>query len=249
MKISGNTIFIAGGTSGIGLGLALKFRELGNTVIIGGRRTELLQQIAAAHEGIRTVAIDVNDPASIQDAAGTVKRQFPDLNVIVAMAGIMQLEDARTADFLAVAEATVTTNLLGPLRLIAAFTEFLAGKPNATIVTVSSGLAFVPLPFTPTYNATKAAIHSLSGGLRAQLSGTGVQVIELVPPAVQTPLMGQENSETAMPLQDFVNETVTLLENNPDATEILVEQVKFLRNAEAEGRYPEALELLANFPG
>jgi uncharacterized oxidoreductase len=245
MNISGNTIFIAGGTSGLGLGLALRFQAAGNTVIVGGRRTELLAQIAAEHDGIGTVVVDTADAESVRTAAADVMARFPELNVVVAMAGIMQPEDMRTAGFLATAETTVVTNLLGPLRLIAAFTEFLATRPNAAFVTVSSGLAFVPLPFTPTYNATKAAIHSLSRGLRVQLADTGVQVIELVPPAVQTALMNQQDSDTAMPLEDYLSETMTLLETQPEADEILVERVKFLRNAELEGRYDQVLEVLS----
>jgi len=246
MKSSGNTIFIPGATSGIGLGLALRFHAAGNKVIVGGRREELLRRITAEHPGIESVVIDTADPASVTAAAETVRTRFPETNVLITMAGIMQPEDFHTADFLSTAEATVATNLLGPLRLIAEFTEFLAPKPDAVLMTVSSGLAFVPLPLTPTYSATKAAIHSLTCGIRVQLADTGIQVIELVPPAVRTPLMGQENSENAMPLEDFLSEVMTLLETRPDADEILVENVKLLRFAEAEGRYDQVLSLLSS---
>jgi len=246
MNITGNTIFIPGGTSGIGLGLALRFQAAGNTVIIAGRRTELLEQIAVEHPGIEGVRLDVTDPDSIRAAAEDVQTRFPATNVLINMAGIMHPEDFRTGDFLATAEATVTTNLLGPLRLIAAFTEFLAGHDDATIMNVSSGLAFVPLPLTPTYNATKAAIHSLSDALRVQLAGTSIAVVELVPPAVQTTLLGQENDANAMPLDDYLSEVMTLIETRPDADEILVERVKFLRFAERDGKYSEVLELLAS---
>ncbi len=245
MNINGNTIFIAGGTSGIGLGLALRFQAAGNRVIIGARRTALLGQIAAEHPGIETVVIDTADAGSITAAAADVLNRFPDLNVLVAMAGIMEPEDVHTADFLGVAERTVTTNLLGPIRLLAAFTEAFAAQPDATIITVSSGLAFVPLPLTPTYNATKAAIHSLSRGIRAQLANTSIQVIELIPPAVRTALMGQQDSEQAMPLQTYLDETMTLLETRPDADEIVVEGVKFLRDAESNGNYDHVLALLS----
>lgn len=245
MNISDNTIFIAGGTSGLGLGLALRLHAAGNRVIVGGRRTELLEQIATDHPGIDTVAIDTADPDSITAAAADVLARFPSLNVLVTMAGIMEPEDVHTADFLAVAERTVTTNLLGPIRLVAAFTEALARQPHATIITVSSGLAFVPLPATPTYNATKAAIHSFSRGIRVQLANTGIQVIELVPPAVRTALMGQQDSEHAMPLQDYLDETMTLLTAHPDAEEILVDNVKFLREAETNGTYPQVLTMLS----
>jgi uncharacterized oxidoreductase len=246
MNITGNTIFIAGGTSGIGLGLALRFQSAGNRVIIGGRRTELLEQIAAEQPGIETVVIDTADPDSITTAATDVLTRFPELNVLVAMAGIMEPEDVHTADFLSVAERTVTTNLLGPIRLIAAFTETLATRPNAAIITVSSGLAFVPLPLTPTYNATKAAIHSLSRGIRIQLADTSIQVIELIPPAVRTTLMGQQDSERAMPLEAYLDETMTLLQTQPDADEIVVDNVRFLRDAETNGNYQHILAMLSS---
>lgn len=245
MNITDNTIFIAGGTSGIGLGLALRFQAAGNQVIVGGRRTELLEQIAAEHPGIETVAIDITDPDSITAAAANIIARFPELNVLVTMAGIMEPEDVHTAAFLSVAERTVTTNLLGTIRLLAAFTEALATRPYATIITVSSGLAFVPLPLTPTYNATKAAIHSLSRGIRVQLADTGIQVIELIPPAVRTTMMGQQDSERAMPLEAYLDETITLLETQPDADEIVVDNVKFLRDAEFNGSYDRVLALLS----
>ena len=146
MNISGNTVFIPGSTSGIGLALALELKARGNTVIVGGRRTELLERIAAEHPGIDTVRIDTTDPASITAAAQQVLADHPDLNVLVTMAGVMHVEDWRDpASFLATAEATVTTNVLGPIRLIAAFVEHLRGRPDATLMTVSSGLAFAPL--------------------------------------------------------------------------------------------------------
>ena len=246
MNITGNTIFIPGATSGIGLALALRFQQKGNTVIVGGRRTELLEQIRTEHPDIHTVAIDTTDPDSIDAAAASVIADHPDLNVLVTMAGIMRTEDwTSPAGFLATAEATVTTNLLGPIRLIGAFIEHLQTRPHATIMTVSSGLAFTPLRVTPTYNATKAAIHMLSESLRLQLDGTSVEVVELVPPAVRTDLMpGQRDSEFAMPLDDFVTEVVELIDSKPDATEIQVERVKFLRHAESRGNYAEVVATL-----
>jgi len=246
MNISGNTIFIPGATSGIGLALARRFAERGNTVIVGGRRTELLEQIAAANPGIDTVSIDTTDADSIRTAAQTVIADHPSLNVVVTMAGIMRTEDWTTpAGFLDTAEATVTTNLLGPIRLIAAFIEHLRAVPDATIMTVSSGLAFAPLRVTPTYNATKAAIHMLSESLRLQLEGSTVDVLELEPPSVRTSLMpGQESSDFAMPLEAFVDEVIGLIETQPDATEIQVENVKFLRYGEARGDYSHVVETL-----
>ncbi|MET8909173.1 SDR family NAD(P)-dependent oxidoreductase [Micromonospora sp. NPDC004551] len=246
MNISGNTIFIPGATSGIGLALALQLRAKGNTVIVGGRRTDLLDTIAAEHPGIDTVEIDTADPASIASAAKDVLARHPDLNVLVTMAGIMRIEDwHRPESFLATAEATVTTNLLGPIRLIAAFVEHLQSRPDATIMTVSSGLAFTPLKITPSYNASKAAIHMLSESLRLQLADTTVKVVELEPPSVRTALMpGQETSEFAMPLDEFVTEVVALIEAQPEAREIQVERVKFLRYGEARGDYDQVVATL-----
>jgi uncharacterized oxidoreductase len=246
MNITGNTVFIPGATSGIGLAIAVALHARGNTVIVGGRRAELLERIAQEHPGIDTVLIDTTDPESVRSAAADVIAAHPELNVLVAMAGIMRVEDWHTpAGFLASAEATVTTNLLGPIRLIAAFVDHLRSTPDATIVTVSSGLAFAPLAATPTYNATKAAIHQLSESIRLQLADTTVKVVELVPPAVRTALLpGQEESPVAMPLDEFVAETMTLLETQPEAHELLVERVKFLRFGEARGDYDTVVAAL-----
>ncbi|MCP2167411.1 SDR family oxidoreductase [Goodfellowiella coeruleoviolacea] len=246
MNISGNTIFIPGSTSGIGLALALELRARGNTVIIGGRRAELLDQIAAEHPGIDTVQLDTSDAASIDAAAKQVLARHPDLNVLVTMAGIMRVEDWHApGSFLASAESVITTNVLGPIRLIAAFVEHLQAQPDATIMTVSSGLAFTPLKVTPSYNASKAAIHMLSESIRLQLADTTVKVVELEPPAVRTALLpGQEDSEFAMPLDEFVAEVVALLESQPDAKEIQVERVKFLRYGEARGDYDQVVATL-----
>ncbi|MFE9201944.1 SDR family oxidoreductase [Micromonospora sp. NPDC007230] len=246
MNISGNTIFIPGATSGIGLALAVELRARGNTVVVGGRRIDLLDKIAAEHPGIDTVRIDTTDPASITAAAKEVLAKHPDLNVLVTMAGIMRVEDWHQPEsFLASAEAVVTTNVLGPIRLIAAFIEHLRAQPDATIVTVSSGLAFAPLKVTPSYNASKAAIHMLSESIRLQLADTTVKVVELEPPAVRTSLLpGQEDSEFAMPLDEFVAEVVALLESQTEAREIQVERVKFLRYGEARGDYDQVVATL-----
>ena len=248
MNISGNTIFIPGSTSGIGLSLALALQARGNTVIVGGRRSDLLEKIAAEHPGLDTVLIDTTDPASIESAKDQVIGRHPDLNVVVAMAGIMSVEDWRKPDsFLASAERVITTNVLGPVRLIAAFIEHLQEQPDATVITVSSGLAFTPLQVTPSYNASKAAIHMLSESIRLQYAGTTVKVVELVPPSVRTALLpGHEESEFAMPLDEFTAEVMALLETQPEAKEIQVERVKFLRYGEARGDYDQVVAVLNN---
>ncbi|SKC80836.1 SDR family oxidoreductase [Krasilnikoviella flava] len=238
MDITRSTVFVPGATSGIGLALALRLQARGSTVIVGGRRAALLDEIVAAHPGIDAVRVDTADPESIEAARREVLERHPALDAVVAMAGIMEPEDWTTDDFLATAERTVVTNLLGPIRLAAAFLPHLRTRTGSAFVTVSSGLAHVPLAVTPTYNATKAAVHRLSEGIRLQLEPAGVQVIEIVPPAVRTALMpGQEDSPIAMPLDAFADEVVELLSARPDAHEILVEGVKFLRFAETSGAY------------
>jgi len=246
MKMTGNTVFIPGATSGIGLELAIALQAKGNTVVVGGRRTELLERIRAEHPGISAVQIDISDPASIHTAAQQVLTEHPDVNVLIAMAGIMRVEDWHHPEsFLQSAEEIITTNVLGTIRLIANFIEHLQARPEATVITVSSGLAFAPLKVTPSYNASKAAIHMLSETLRLQLADTTVSVKELQPPAVRTDLMpGQQESDFAMPLKDFVDEVITLLETQPDANEIQVERVKFLRYGEARGDYDHVVATL-----
>ena len=244
MNLTGNTILIPGATSGIGLALATRLQTLGNTVIIGGRHTGRLQALANEH-GFGTVTIDTSDPHSITAASTQVLVEHPELNVLVAMAGIMRAEDWTRPDFLTDAEQMVTTNLLGPIRLVAALTEHLQTRPDAAIVTVSSGLAHTPLRTTPTYNATKAAVHLLSESLRLQLAPVGVQVTEIVPPAVRTTLMpGQESAENAMPLEEFADEVIAHWQTDPDAHELLVERVLPLRYGEARGDYDQVVAML-----
>lgn len=245
MRMSGNTILITGGTSGIGLGLAERFHAEGNTVIIAGRRGQLLASITAAHPGMHSVVLDIDDPDSIRGAVAEVLERHPDLDVVINNAGIMLAEDLTDPEHLGVAEQTVVTNLLGPIRLLAQVVPFLAAKPTAAIINVSSGLAFVPLPLTPTYCATKAAIHSYTESLRVQLADSGIQVLELIPPGVQTDLMGQAARGQGMPLHAFLTEVMNLLRNSPEADEICVQDVLLMRNAEAEGRHDDVLAMMS----
>lgn len=238
MDISDNTILITGGGSGIGRALAEAFHSEGNRVIIAGRRKEVLDETTAANPGMKSAVLDIENAEEIRSFAERLKTDFPDLNVVIHNAGIMRAEDLRDG-VVDDAEATVATNLLGPIRLTAALLPLLEARPRAAIMTVSSGLAFVPMAATPTYNATKAAIHSYTQSLRYQLKDTSVQVLELIPPYVQTELMGerQANDPYAMPLKDFIAETMDILKTSPDATEIQVERVKPQRFAEASGSY------------
>ncbi|MBV9790130.1 MAG: SDR family oxidoreductase, partial [Chloroflexi bacterium] len=239
MNITGNTILITGGGSGIGRGLAEAFHALGNQVIIAGRRQAALDEVTVANPGMASVTLDVTDAAAIRAFAAGITQEYPALNVLINNAGIMKAEDLlNQPDDLGDMEATVTTNLLGPIRLTAALLPHLREQPQATIMNVSSGLAFVPLVLTPTYSATKAAIHAYSQALRFQLQDTSVTVIELIPPAVATDLMpGHADNPHSMPLDAFITESINLLQTQPDATEICVEQVKFLRYAAERGQF------------
>ncbi len=245
MNISGNTILITGGGSGIGRALAEAFQKSGNHVIIAGRRQKALDETTAANPGMASAILDIEDAQSIRSFAIAVQKSHPSLNVVIHNAGIMRPEDVK-AGKLDDAEATITTNLLGPIRLTAALLPGLLAQPQAAILTVSSGLAFLPLALTPTYCATKAAIHSYTESLRYQLRDSSVQVIELIPPYVQTELLSEQGATdpNAMPLNDFIAETMSLLKNSPDAKEICVERVKPLRFAEAGGNYDQIFQTL-----
>jgi len=236
MELTGNTVLITGGGSGIGRGLAEAFHALGNQVIIAGRRKGALDAATAANPGMKSLMVDMQDAASIRDFAARAVAEYPGLNVLVNNAGIMRRENlaAQQAD-LADAEAIVATNLLGPIRLTAALLPHLEKRPRAAIVNVSSGLAFLPMAITPTYCATKAALHSYTLSLRHQLRRTAIEVLELVPPYVQTDLMDGANDPRAMPLGEFIAEVVEILKAKPTPQEICVENVKRLRFA-AENR-------------
>ncbi|WP_425148728.1 SDR family oxidoreductase [Deinococcus sp.] len=243
MHMNGNTILITGGGSGIGRALAEAFMQRGNTVIIAGRRQNKLDEVTAANPGMKSALLDIEDAGAVQRFAEAIRAEYRALNVLINNAGIMRPEIV-TDGTLDTAEATITTNLLGPIRLTAALLPHLLTQPHAAVLTVSSGLAFMPMAATPTYSATKAAIHSYTQSLRHQLRNAGVQVIELVPPYVQTELMGpgQATDPHAMPLAEYIAETLHLLETAPDAQEILVERVKPLRYAEANGSHQAFFE-------
>ena len=238
MNLSGNTILITGGGSGIGRGLAEALHALGNQVVIAGRRKQALEETTAANPGMKSLTLDIESPAAIREFAVHIAADYPALNVLINNAGIMRPEHllAQQAD-LADAEATVTTNLLGPIRLTAALLPHLQRQPHSTIVNVSSGLAFVPLSLTPTYCATKAAIHSYTQSLRYQLRSTSIEVLELIPPYVQTHLMDGAEDPRAMPLDKYLAEVMEILKTEPTPPEICVENVKPLRFSAESGRF------------
>ena len=251
MDISNRTVFIAGATSGIGLELARRFAAAGSTVIVGGRRADLLGKIAA--EGFATVAIDVTDQASVDGARDSVLRAHPGLDTIVTMSGVMLPEDLRDPAHFSAARQTIETNLLGTIRVIDAFTPHLIGRGAGTIITVTSGIGFLPFPVMPTYAASKAGVHAYSEALRAQLDGTGVEVAELVPPAVATVPEAARVNPRALPLADFATEVMDLLQADPTPHEILVQGVLMHRWAERDGTYDDLVaqrsQALAMLPG
>jgi short-subunit dehydrogenase involved in D-alanine esterification of teichoic acids len=229
MDITDRTALIVGGTSGIGLGLARRFAAAGSAVIVAGRRTSRV-------EGFETVALDVTDPESVQAARDEVLANHPDLDVVITMSGVMIPEDLRDPNHFPQAETTIAVNLLGTIRVIDAFTEHLLAQGHGDIVTVSSGIAFLPFPVMPTYGASKAGVHAYTEALRAQLAGAGVHVTELIPPAVATDAQGGMNP-AAVDLDDYLDEALELL-TAPDApTEIVVQAARRLRWAERDGTY------------
>jgi uncharacterized oxidoreductase len=238
MKLTGNTILITGGGSGIGRGLAAEFHKLGNQVIIAGRRKKALDETTAANPGMKSVTLDIENGTGIRAFADQLTKDYPALNVLINNAGIMRVEHltVQQAD-LADAESIITTNLLGPIRLTAALLPHLQKQPHATIMNVSSGLGFVPLHLTPTYCATKAAIHSYTQSLRYQLKSTHIDVVELIPPYVATELLNGRNDPRAMPLDKFNDEVMAILKAKPDVHEICVENVKRLRFAAESGHH------------
>jgi short-subunit dehydrogenase involved in D-alanine esterification of teichoic acids len=245
MDIRNRTALIIGGTSGIGLGLARRFAAAGSTVIVAGRDTSKV-------DDLETVQIDVTDAASVLRARDQVISAHPRLDLIVTMSGVLLMEDLRDPTHFSDAERTIAVNLVGTIRAVDAFTPHLLERGGADIVTVSSGIGFLPFPPMPTYGASKAGVHAYTESLRAQLAGTGVSVTELIPPAVAT--AGQEKvNPAALPLDEFLDEVIGLITQDPTPNEIVVQAAERLRWAERDGTYASLLEArsgaLATLPG
>ena len=240
MRTIGNTILITGGTSGIGRALAEAFHQRGNQLIIAGRRQDMLDEITAANPGMQGMKLDVEREHSIDALAARVRERFPKLNVLINNAGISRREDLTAGNTdISVSRSIIMTNIVGVLEMTAAFLPTLMQQPSSTIITTSSGLGFVPFAPFPTYSATKAFLHSWVQSLRFQLRETSVEVLELIPPYVQTALAGPHGltDPHAMPLADYLAEVMRFFDS-PDSLEgeILVERVKTLRFA-ARGDY------------
>ncbi|AXC13792.1 hypothetical protein ACPOL_4520 [Acidisarcina polymorpha] len=228
MKIIGNTIFITGGGSGIGRGLAEALHKLGNKVIISGRRKGHLDATTAANPGMQSVELDIEDPANIASVTSKLIQDYPKLNVLINNAGIMEVDDASGHVSEELLTSTVTTNIMGPIRVTSALIEHLKQQEDATVVYNTSILAFVPLALTAVYSATKAALHSYVLSQRYMLKKSSVRVIEIAPPWVQTDLLNSNEEPRAMPLADFIRETIEAL--SVDTDEALVKSVLSLRS-------------------
>ncbi|MDE1178811.1 MAG: SDR family NAD(P)-dependent oxidoreductase [Edaphobacter sp.] len=243
MNLSGNTIFITGGGSGIGRALAEALHAKGNKVIISGRRTHVLEEVTKANPGMEFVELNIEDPKSVALVGEELVKKYPSLNVLINNAGIMKPDGLQGVVDDAVIVSTVTTNLLGPVRMTSALIEHLKQQPQAYVINVTSGLAFTPLALTAVYSATKAALHSLSLSQRYLLKGTSVKVLEIAPPYVQTELMGAQQAADprAMPLKEFIAETVEVL--GTDVNEVLTGRVGPLRNGVGPNDYEAAVKL------
>ncbi|MDN4055999.1 SDR family NAD(P)-dependent oxidoreductase [Massilia sp. YIM B02763] len=241
MQLSDNTIFITGGTSGIGRGLAEALHKLGNQVIIGGRRKTLLDEITRANPGMRSIELDIADAASIDRAAATLVADYPALNVLINNAGIMPFDDVSTAIDEATALSTIDTNLIGPIRMTSALVGHLKRQPRAAIVNNTSVVAYVPLATTAVYSATKAALHSYTMSLRFMLRNTNVEVREIAPPWVNTDLIYKSGDPRAMALEPFVAETLQGLAGERE--EVLVEMAQAARNNPGPGEHKMINEL------
>ena len=213
MKHSGNTILITGGTSGIGLEFARQLKALGNVVIVTGRDPTKIDQVVRENPGLHGLQSDASHVDAIVRLQGDVISQFPALNVLINNAGIMRVVKLIEARALDDVTREIDIGLSGPIRMTQQFLPHLLSRPSATIVNVSSGLAFVPFPISPIYSAAKAALHAYTRCLRVQLAGSQVNVIELAPPLTETPLFSAEyrammKGEKAMPVKTLVRKAI-----------------------------------------
>ena len=225
MKLTGNTIFITGGGSGIGRALAEALHQRGNKVIISGRRKANLAETVEANPGMDSIGLDIADPASIRRVSAELISQY---HVLINNAGIMQVDDVAGAVDDGLISSTIATNLMGPIRLTGAFIEHLKKQESAAVLNVSSVLGFVPMAMAAVYSSTKAALHSYSQSLHFKLRNTSVRVLEVIPPWVRTALLNSSEESRAMPLEEFLQETMEALAT--DADEIMVARAKFLRD-------------------
>jgi uncharacterized oxidoreductase len=239
MELTGNTILITGGGTGIGRAMAVALHERGNRVLIAGRTPATLRAVAEQHPGIEWHPLDLTDAETIERFVAMLDRRWPELNVLVNNAGAMALEDPATPDLEAIT-SVVGTNLLGPITLTSLLAPRLRALPRAAILNVTSALAFVPLAIAPTYSATKSGLHAYTDALRVLLQHSGIQVVEIAPPRIDTEMDGPNRGDS-MTADEFVTQVLTALAADPAATEIVVDAARTLRDAERNGIYRDVL--------
>jgi uncharacterized oxidoreductase len=205
MKTTGHTVLVTGGASGIGFGLAERFLAEGNDVILCGRREDKLREAREKHGAFHTRTCDVSDPAERQDLAAWATREFPRVDVLLNNAGIQHRIDLTDSPEWPLLHSEITTNLEAHIHLATLFIPHLMRAKESAIINVTSGLAFVPRAAVPVYCATKAAMRSFTLSLRHQLKNTPIEVIEIIPPAVDTDLGGPGLHTFGVPLDEFVN--------------------------------------------
>ncbi|MBB5357451.1 putative oxidoreductase [Rhodanobacter sp. ANJX3] len=228
MELTGNTVLITGGRSGIGAGLAKAFHELGNQVVVAGRRRDQLDAVAHAHPGMATLELDITDPSSVTEASAALLRDHPKLNVLINSSATMLGDDPGHRMDEADTTTQVAVNLLGPVRLTSALMPHLRRQPRAHIVYTSSTLGFAPIALFAIYSATKAALHSYILSQRFLLKESSVTVQEIIPPWVGNGLAGSPDHPLAMPLDSFIAQTMQMLAT--DAAEVLVKEAAACRN-------------------
>lgn len=210
MRMSGNTILITGGSSGIGMALAERFLTRGNTVIVCGRSGEALKTVEARLPGLQCIVSDIGKPQEREALARWVSAHFPALNVLINNAGIQRRLNLLDPEPWSATASEIDINLGGPIHLTMLLLPHLLRQPDAQIINVSSGLAFTPLAYAPVYCATKAAMHSFTLSLRYQLRDTSVRVSEIIPPAVKTMLGGAH--DFGAELEEFTDAIMAQLE-------------------------------------